>query len=168
MVEEHPKNLSLLTSPRSVLSEKKQITITNNGCNLLLRQKNRHDHVKYVCMTWQLWCNATYHNIKRNRNSDTHIYGSSCVTTWYFNYWLAWQNKWWVSYGKIKWSGENIISISHMLHILLIRCNANYHDITWCEMQTVVWMAYSDSTHFSNKLSYKTLFISNYGLGDMN
>jgi hypothetical protein len=33
MVKEHPKNLSLLTSPRNVLSEKKQITTTNNGCN---------------------------------------------------------------------------------------------------------------------------------------
>jgi hypothetical protein len=27
------KNLSLLTSPRSVLFEKKQIATTNNGCN---------------------------------------------------------------------------------------------------------------------------------------
>jgi hypothetical protein len=33
MVEEHPKNLSLLTSPRSVLSEKKQIATTNIECN---------------------------------------------------------------------------------------------------------------------------------------
>jgi hypothetical protein len=33
MVEEHPKNLSLLTSPRSVLSGKKQIATTSNGCN---------------------------------------------------------------------------------------------------------------------------------------
>jgi hypothetical protein len=33
IVEEHPKNLSLLTSPRSVLSEKKQNVTTNNGCN---------------------------------------------------------------------------------------------------------------------------------------
>jgi hypothetical protein len=33
MVEEHPKNLSLLTSPRSVLSEKKQNATTSNGCN---------------------------------------------------------------------------------------------------------------------------------------
>jgi hypothetical protein len=32
MVEEHPKNLSLLTTPRSVLSRKKQIATTNNGC----------------------------------------------------------------------------------------------------------------------------------------
>jgi hypothetical protein len=32
MVEEHPKNLSLLTSPRSVLFVKKQIATTNNGC----------------------------------------------------------------------------------------------------------------------------------------
>jgi hypothetical protein len=34
MVEEHPKNLSLLTSPRSILSGKKQIATTNNGCNI--------------------------------------------------------------------------------------------------------------------------------------
>jgi hypothetical protein len=33
IVEELPKNLSLLTLPRNVLSEKKQITTTNNGCN---------------------------------------------------------------------------------------------------------------------------------------
>jgi hypothetical protein len=33
IVEEHPKNLSLLTAPRSVLSEKKQIATTNNRCN---------------------------------------------------------------------------------------------------------------------------------------
>jgi hypothetical protein len=33
MVEEHPKNLSLLTSPRTGLSGKKQIATTNNGCN---------------------------------------------------------------------------------------------------------------------------------------
>jgi hypothetical protein len=32
MVEEHPKNLPLLTSPRSVLSGKKQNATTNNGC----------------------------------------------------------------------------------------------------------------------------------------
>jgi hypothetical protein len=32
-VEELPKNMSFLTSPRSVLSEKKQIATTNNGCN---------------------------------------------------------------------------------------------------------------------------------------
>jgi hypothetical protein len=28
-------------------------------------------------------------------------------------------------------------------------------------------MAYSDSTHFSDKISYKILFISSYGLEDM-
>jgi hypothetical protein len=33
MVEENPKNLSLLTSPRNVLFGKKQIAITNNGYN---------------------------------------------------------------------------------------------------------------------------------------
>jgi hypothetical protein len=29
-------------------------------------------------------------------------------------------------------------------------------------------MAYSDSTHFSDKISYKILFISSYGSKDMN
>jgi hypothetical protein len=33
IVEEHPKNLSLLTTPRSVLFEKKQSATTNNRCN---------------------------------------------------------------------------------------------------------------------------------------
>jgi hypothetical protein len=35
-------------------------------------------------------------------------------------------------------------------------------------MQTGLWMAYSNSSHFSDKLSYKILFIPNYGLKDMN
>jgi hypothetical protein len=35
-------------------------------------------------------------------------------------------------------------------------------------MQTVVWMTYSDSTHFSDKLSYKIHFIPSYHLKDMN
>jgi hypothetical protein len=33
IVEEHPENLSMLTTPRSVLSEKKQIATINNRCN---------------------------------------------------------------------------------------------------------------------------------------
>jgi hypothetical protein len=35
-------------------------------------------------------------------------------------------------------------------------------------MQTGIWMAYSDSTHFCDKLSYKILFISSYGSIDIN
>jgi hypothetical protein len=35
-------------------------------------------------------------------------------------------------------------------------------------MQTVVWMAYLDSTHFSDKFSYKILFILSYHLKDIN
>jgi hypothetical protein len=35
-------------------------------------------------------------------------------------------------------------------------------------MQTSIWMAYSDSLHFSNKISYKILFISSNGLKEMN
>jgi hypothetical protein len=34
-------------------------------------------------------------------------------------------------------------------------------------MQTSIWMAYSDSTHFSEQLSYKILFILSYGFKDM-
>jgi hypothetical protein len=35
-------------------------------------------------------------------------------------------------------------------------------------MQTDIWMAFSDSTHFSEQLSYKILFISSYSLKDKN
>jgi hypothetical protein len=35
-------------------------------------------------------------------------------------------------------------------------------------MQTVAWMAFSDSTHFSDKFSYKILFIPSDGLKDTN
>jgi hypothetical protein len=69
---------------------------------------------------------------------------------------------------KIKWSGNTIIGNSQLLHILLIRCNANYHVTTWCVMQTGKWISYSDSTHFSDKFSYKILFILSYGSKDIN
>jgi hypothetical protein len=35
-------------------------------------------------------------------------------------------------------------------------------------MQTRAWMSYSNSTHFSDKISYKILFISSYGSKNMN
>jgi hypothetical protein len=35
-------------------------------------------------------------------------------------------------------------------------------------MQTGIWMAYSDSTHFSDPKTYKILFIPSYGLKDIN
>jgi hypothetical protein len=35
-------------------------------------------------------------------------------------------------------------------------------------MQTVAWMENSDSMHFSEQFSYKTLFISSYQTKDMN
>jgi hypothetical protein len=35
-------------------------------------------------------------------------------------------------------------------------------------MQTDIWMVYSGSIHFSDKLSYKILFVSSYGLKDIN
>jgi hypothetical protein len=35
-------------------------------------------------------------------------------------------------------------------------------------MQTVAWMAYSGSSHFSDSKTYKTLFISSYQSKDMN
>jgi hypothetical protein len=34
-------------------------------------------------------------------------------------------------------------------------------------MQTVTWMPYSDSTHFSDPKIHKILFILSYGLKDM-
>jgi hypothetical protein len=34
-------------------------------------------------------------------------------------------------------------------------------------MQAGVWMAYLDSTHFSDKIAYKIFFISSYGLKDI-
>jgi hypothetical protein len=35
-------------------------------------------------------------------------------------------------------------------------------------MQTDIWMAYSNSMHFSDKLLYKILLILSYGSKDMN
>jgi hypothetical protein len=106
--------------------------------------------------------------IKRNRNPDTHRYGSSCFTTRQFKCLLAWQNKAKVSYTKIKWSGEPYLVISQVLHMLFIRWDTNYHTMTWCKMQTSIWMAYSNSMHFSDPKTYKILCISSYGWKDMN
>jgi hypothetical protein len=105
--------------------------------------------------------------IKRNWNLDTHILGSSYFTTRQFKRWLAWQRQGMGELYKIKWSGEIIFDNTQILHMLLIRCNANYHVMTWCKMQTGKWMSYSDSTHFSDKLSYKIRFILSCGLKDM-
>jgi hypothetical protein len=35
-------------------------------------------------------------------------------------------------------------------------------------MQTVAWMSFSDSTHFSDQKPYKILVITSYSLKDMN
>jgi hypothetical protein len=146
---------------------KKQNATTNNGCKTYYYGKRigmlmwRHAwHGKYDAMQPI--------QIKRKQNSNTHTYGSSCFTTRQFKCWLAWKDKVWVSYTKLNEAGKNIISISHILHMLLIRCNAKYHVTLWCEMQTRAWMSYSDSTHFSDKFSYKILFISNYHLKVIN
>jgi hypothetical protein len=106
--------------------------------------------------------------IKRNRDPNTHIYGSSCFTTRQFICWLAWQEQDMGELHKIKWSGETIIGNSQLLHMLSVKWDANYHVSTWCKMQTDIWMVYSNSMHFSDKLSYKILFISSYGSKDMN
>jgi hypothetical protein len=52
--------------------------------------------------------------------------------------------------------------------IYYYRWYANNHVTTWCIMQTSIWMSDSDSTHFYEQFSYKILFVSNYGLRDMN
>jgi hypothetical protein len=56
-----------------------------------------------------MWMHAWHGNydamqlirIKRNRNSDTYTYGSSCFTTRQFKCSLAWKDKVWVSYTKL-------------------------------------------------------------------
>jgi hypothetical protein len=74
IVEEHSKNLSLLTTSRSVLSEKKQNATTNNGCNtyyygkrigMIMRRYAWHDKNDAMQLI----------QIKRNGDSDTHILG---------------------------------------------------------------------------------------------
>jgi hypothetical protein len=41
------------TTKRAIQEEAKRYN-KQRMKHLLLRQKNRHDHVKHVCMTWQL------------------------------------------------------------------------------------------------------------------
>jgi hypothetical protein len=127
MVKEHPKNLSLLTTPRSILSGKKQNTTTNNGCKTYYYEK------RIGMIMWRYAWHGNYNamqliKFKRNRNPDTHIYGSSCFTTRQFKCLLAWQDKACVIYTKVKWSGENIFGTSQILHMLFIRWDANYHE----------------------------------------
>jgi hypothetical protein len=74
----------------------------------------------------------------------THTYGSSYFTTRQIKCWLTWQRQSMSELHKIKWSRENIISISHILHMLLIMWDANYHVTTWCKMQPSIWMTNSD------------------------
>jgi hypothetical protein len=154
-------------SSRNVLSAKKQNTTTNNGCNTDYYGKRigmiiyKHAwHGKYDAM--QLI------QIKRNQNPDKHIYGSSYFTTRHFKCWLAWQRQGKGDLHKIKWSRVTIFGNTQILHMLLIRCNANYHVTTWCKMQTGKRMSYLDSTHFSDSKTYKTLFILSYQSKDMN
>jgi hypothetical protein len=164
MVEEHLKNLSLLTSPRNVLFAKKQITTTNNECNTYYFDK-RIGTIMWSMYAWHKKYDAMQLiQIKQNRNSDTHIYGSSCFTTRQFKFLLAWQRQDMGDLHNIKWSGENIIIISHILHMLLIRWDANYHVTIWCEMQTCIWMAYSDSTHFliNFHIKYFVFWVTNW------
>jgi hypothetical protein len=92
-----------ITTKRPIWEEANRYNIQRMQ-HLLLRQKNRHDHVKYVCMTWQYDAMQLI-QIKRNRISDTHIYGSSCFTTPQISYLLAWQNMAWVSYAKLNGTG---------------------------------------------------------------
>jgi hypothetical protein len=73
IIEEHPKNLSLLTTPRSVLSGKKKNATTNNGCNTYCYGK------RIGMIMWSMYaCHGNYDamqliQIKRNR-IPTHIY----------------------------------------------------------------------------------------------
>jgi hypothetical protein len=79
IVEEHPKNLSLLTTPRNVLSTKQEIAITNNGCKSYYYDKiiglmRRYAwHGKYAVQ-----CNLSKLS---GIGIPAHIYGSNCFTT---------------------------------------------------------------------------------------
>jgi hypothetical protein len=168
MVEEHPKNLSLLTSPRIVLSEKKQIATINNECNTYYYGK-RIGMIMWSMYAWHGNYDAMQLiQIKRNRNPDTRIYGSSCFTTRQIKCLLAWQRQDIGELLKIKWSGITIFGNTQILHMLCIRWYTNYHVITWCEMQTGEGMSYLDCTHFTDKLSYEELSIWSYSLQDKN
>jgi hypothetical protein len=87
--------------------------------HLLLRKRTRHDHVN-ACMH-DNYDAMQLIKIKRNRNSDTHIYGSSCFTIRHFKYLLAWQRQDMGELHKIKWSGEPYSVISQVLHMLFNR-----------------------------------------------
>jgi hypothetical protein len=145
---------------------KSKNTTTNNGCNTYYYDKR---------IGMIIWMHAWHGNFdamqlikfKRNQNPDTHIYGSSCFTTRQFKYWLAWQRQDIGYLHTIKWSGVTIFGNTQVLHMLCIRWYANYHVATWCEMQTLIWMTYSVSTHFSDKLSYKICFVLSYSLKDI-
>jgi hypothetical protein len=116
-----------------LLQQKTGTTLTTTARESACSCECMHD------MAIMMQCNLS--NFKWNRNPNTHIYGSSCFTTWQFKSWLAWQRQDMGELCNIKWSGENIISISQVLHILLIRWDANNHITTWCKMQTVKRMA---------------------------
>jgi hypothetical protein len=155
MVKEHPKNLSLLTSPWSGLSEKKQNATTNNGCNTYY-----YDKINGIIM-WSMY--AWYGNydamqlihIKRNQNPGTHIYDSSCFSTRQFKCSLAWQRQDRGELHKIKCKWWNHIWQFTITPYVLIRWYANYHVTTWCKMQTSICMTYSNSTLFLKKIHTK-------------
>jgi hypothetical protein len=46
--------------------------------------------------------------IKRNQNSDTHIYDSSCFTKWHFKCGLAWQRQDMGELQKLNEAGNHI------------------------------------------------------------
>jgi hypothetical protein len=48
--------------------------------------------------------------IKRDRNPDTHIYGSSCFSNAQIKCWLAWQDKAWVHYTKLNEVGKILLA----------------------------------------------------------
>jgi hypothetical protein len=159
MVKEHPKNLSLLTSPRGILFAKKQIATTNNGCNTYYYDK-RIGMIMWRMYAWHGNYDAMQHiQIKQNR-IPTHTYMVQVVLLHdNFKCLLAWKRQGMSELHKIKWSGETIFGNFQLLHMLFIMWDANYHVTTRCKMQTGIWMTYLDSSHFSDPKTYKILFI---------
>jgi hypothetical protein len=62
---------------------------------------------------------------------------------------------------------ENLIGNSKILRKLVIRCDANYHGPTWCEIQICIWMTDLDFSHFYDKFTYIKYCIVSYNLNNI-
>jgi hypothetical protein len=94
------------------LQQTTDVTLTTTTKESAWSYASMHD------MSFMMQCNLTKLS---GIGIPTHTYMVQVVLLHdKFKCWLAWQRQSIGALHKIKWSGENIISISHILHILLI------------------------------------------------